>query len=59
LKQPSTIYNATNPFPWMDMILLQGKTNFFEKWVSDYAKTRVSGPTYSKHHAFSSLDEQF
>jgi hypothetical protein len=44
LKQP-TIYNATNPFPWMDMISLQGKTNFFEKKVSDYAKTRVIGPT--------------
>jgi ribonucleotide reductase beta subunit family protein with ferritin-like domain len=30
LKQP-TIYNVTNPFPWMDSISLQGKTNFFEK----------------------------
>ena len=31
-------YNATNPFDFMDMISLQGKTNFFEKRVSDYAK---------------------
>ncbi|KAG8919676.1 Ribonucleotide-diphosphate reductase (RNR), small subunit, partial [Tulasnella sp. 417] len=31
-------YNSTNPFDFMDMISLQGKTNFFEKRVSDYAK---------------------
>jgi hypothetical protein len=34
-------YNATNPFDFMDMISLQGKTNFFEKRVSDYAKAGV------------------
>ncbi|NCG01806.1 MAG: ribonucleoside-diphosphate reductase, partial [Euryarchaeota archaeon] len=27
----SKLYNATNPFPWMEMISMQGKTNFFEK----------------------------
>ena len=32
----SKIYNAINPFDWMEMISLQGKTNFFEKQVSDY-----------------------
>jgi ribonucleotide reductase beta subunit family protein with ferritin-like domain len=31
------IYNAKNPFDWMELISLQGKTNFFEKRVSDYA----------------------
>jgi len=31
-------YNKTNPFDFMDMISLQGKTNFFEKRVSDYSK---------------------
>ncbi len=31
------IYNVANPFDWMEMISLQGKTNFFEKRVSDYA----------------------
>lgn len=39
------IYNVTNPFDWMEMISLQGKTNFFEKRVSDYAladKTKSS-----------------
>ncbi|KAI5891292.1 uncharacterized protein SCHCODRAFT_02580814 [Schizophyllum commune H4-8] len=30
------VWNATNPFDFMDMISLQGKTNFFEKRVSDY-----------------------
>lgn len=30
------IYNEENPFEWMDMISLQGKTNFFEKRVSEY-----------------------
>ncbi|KAI0049638.1 ribonucleotide reductase small subunit [Auriscalpium vulgare] len=34
-------YNSTNPFDFMDMISLQGKTNFFEKRVSDYSKAGV------------------
>ncbi|KAF8138591.1 ribonucleotide reductase small subunit [Boletus edulis] len=36
------IYNVTNPFDFMDMISLQGKTNFFEKRVSDYSKANVN-----------------
>jgi ribonucleoside-diphosphate reductase subunit M2 len=36
------VYQATNPFDFMDMISLQGKTNFFEKRVSDYAKAYVN-----------------
>jgi ribonucleoside-diphosphate reductase beta chain len=35
------VYNSTNPFDFMDMILLQGKTNFFEKRVSEYQKAGV------------------
>ena len=31
------IYNASNPFDFMEMISLEGKTNFFEKRVSDYS----------------------
>jgi ribonucleoside-diphosphate reductase beta chain len=31
-------YNTKNPFDFMDMISLQGKTNFFEKRVSEYQK---------------------
>lgn len=34
----SVLYKATNPFDFMEMISLQGKTNFFEKRVSDYSK---------------------
>ena len=32
------IYNATNPFDFMELISLEGKTNFFEKKVSEYSK---------------------
>jgi len=35
------MYNATNPFEWMTMISLQGKTNFFEKRVAEYSKAGV------------------
>ena len=31
------IYNTTNPFDFMEMISLEGKGNFFEKRISDYA----------------------
>ena len=36
------VYAVTNPFDFMDMISLQGKTNFFEKRVSDYSKAGVN-----------------
>ncbi len=35
------LYNATNPFDWMELISLQGKTNFFERRVSEYQKAGV------------------
>ena len=38
-------YNSTNPFDFMDMISLQGKTNFFEKRVSEYSKAGVKTTT--------------
>ena len=31
------IYNTANPFDFMEMISLEGKTNFFEKRVGDYS----------------------
>jgi ribonucleoside-diphosphate reductase beta chain len=37
------VYNASNPFDFMDMISLQGKTNFFEKRVAEYQKSGVMG----------------
>ena len=42
------VYDATNPFDFMEMISLEGKTNFFEKRVSEYQKAGVkSGGTGS------------
>ena len=35
------VYNSSNPFDFMDMISLQGKTNFFEKRVGEYQKAGV------------------
>jgi ribonucleotide reductase beta subunit family protein with ferritin-like domain len=35
-------YNTENPFSWMEIISLQGKTNFFEKRVGEYSKAGVS-----------------
>ena len=35
------LYSVSNPFEWMEMISLQGKTNFFEKRVTEYAKAGV------------------
>lgn len=41
-------YKAKNPFEWMEMISLQGKTNFFEKRVSEYQKAGVMTNTKDK-----------
>ncbi|MDX2062991.1 MAG: ribonucleoside-diphosphate reductase small subunit [Bacteroidia bacterium] len=49
-------YHATNPFPWMELISLQGKTNFFEKRVSEYQKAGVMS---AKEDQVFSLDEDF
>lgn len=37
-------YRVHNPFDWMTLISLQGKTNFFEKRVGEYAKANVGAP---------------
>ena len=50
------VYKAENPFPWMDLISLQGKTNFFEKRVGDYQKAGVMA---EKDKQIFSLDEDF
>jgi ribonucleoside-diphosphate reductase beta chain len=51
------VYNSTNPFEFMDMISLQGKTNFFEKRVSEYQKAGVlNNDTRSEEISF---DEDF
>lgn len=50
-------FNTPNPFDWMELISLEGKTNFFEKKVGEYAKAGVSNGTT---HSFSfSTEEDF
>ena len=44
-----THYDAANPFPWMDMISIEGKTNFFEKRVGEYSKAKIPR---TEHSAF-------
>jgi len=50
------VYNASNPFDFMDMINLQGKTNFFEKRVGEYQKAGVKSGTDDQKF---SLDADF
>ena len=54
-------YGATNPFPWMEMISLQGKTNFFERRVGEYQKSGVMSGQDRENtdHANFSLSEDF
>jgi ribonucleoside-diphosphate reductase beta chain len=54
----SNIYEAKNPFDWMELISMQGKTNFFEKRVAEYQKSGVmnstkEGNVAGSHFAFS------
>jgi ribonucleoside-diphosphate reductase beta chain len=56
-------YNTANPFDWMELISLQGKTNFFEKRVAEYQKAGVmnsvaGGEKAKTNHGFT-LDEDF
>ena len=50
------VYNTENPFDWMEMISLQGKTNFFEKRVGEYSKAGVG--KNAEQNAFS-MEEEF
>jgi ribonucleoside-diphosphate reductase beta chain len=49
----SRVYGVENPFDFMDMISLQGKTNFFEKRIAEYQKVS------DKNIDFDNLDEDF
>lgn len=51
------IYNTTNPFPFMEMISLQGKTNFFEKRVGEYQKAGIMNKTKEENEF--NLDADF
>lgn len=52
----SKIYNSANPFDFMELISLEGKTNFFEKKVSEYSKPGVGMSSESMTVRF---DEEF
>lgn len=49
-------YKTSNPFDWMEMISLQGKTNFFEKRVGEYSKAGVG---VAEHDQVFSLEADF
>ena len=49
------VYNTNNPFDWMEMISVQGKTNFFEKRVGEYSN--VANPEMESNHVFSLEDD--
>ena len=51
------IYNTANPFDWMEMISVQGKTNFFEKRVGEYANK--SNPKINSDENEISFDSDF
>lgn len=50
------VYNVENPFPWMEMISIAGKTNFFEKRVGDYQKAGVMS---NREDSVFTIDEDF
>ncbi|MDG1429401.1 MAG: ribonucleotide-diphosphate reductase subunit beta [Crocinitomicaceae bacterium] len=50
------VFNVSNPFDFMEMISIQGKTNFFEKRVGEYQKAGVLNNDGSQNFT---LDEEF
>ena len=50
-------YNSENPFPFMEMISMEGKTNFFEKRVADYSKANIAIDNSQSHEI--SFDADF
>ncbi len=52
----SKVYGSSNPFPFMDLISVQGKTNFFEKRVGEYQK---AGVTSGHDRKVFTVDEDF
>tara|TARA_Y100001980_G_C14555390_1_gene343796 strand:- start:1484 stop:2458 length:975 start_codon:yes stop_codon:yes gene_type:complete len=53
------LYRVENPFEWMDLISLQGKTNFFEKRVSEYQKSGVMEKLHNSSTQSFSISEEF
>ena len=46
------IWNSSNPFPWMELQALNGKTNFFEKEVAEYQMANVGQEEFSLNEEF-------
>jgi ribonucleoside-diphosphate reductase subunit M2 len=55
----SKYYNTPNPFDWMELISLQGKTNFFEKRVGEYQKAGVMSKNESGGSRVFTVDDDF
>jgi len=56
----SKLFHSSNPFDWMELISLQGKTNFFEKRVGEYQKAGVmSGTSGEEESRGFALDVDF
>merc|ERR1719254_418131 len=53
------IFESQNPFDWMELISLQGKTNFFEKRVGEYQKAGVMASAGGENTQGFSLDADF
>ncbi len=60
------LFEAKNPFDWMEMISLQGKTNMFERRISEYQRSGVktsreveNSPQISRGPRHFSMDEDF
>jgi ribonucleoside-diphosphate reductase beta chain len=53
------IYQARNPFPFMERISIETKSNFFEARVGEYAKANVAAGTDHKSIYEFSLDADF
>ncbi|XP_050433653.1 ribonucleoside-diphosphate reductase subunit M2 B-like [Adelges cooleyi] len=53
------IFKSSNPFPFMDLISQQGKTNFFEKRVGDYQKASVAIPDIPNITTMNITNEDF
>jgi ribonucleotide reductase beta subunit family protein with ferritin-like domain len=53
------LFHSENPFDFMEMLSLQGKTNFFEKRVSDYSLAKVSNVLHGGDAGEFHVDEDF
>jgi len=53
------LFFVSNPFDWMELISMQGKTNFFEKRVGEYQKAGVMASTSEQSNQGFALDADF